>query len=1155
MTALPFLTTLQALGVEVSAAGNRLHYRAPEGTITPALREQMVTNKEEILALLNHSERASFAPVPAAANRYPLSPAQERLWFMDQLVPGIALYNEAVALRLSGILNVAALIESLNELVRRHEALRTSFGAVGGQPYQRISPPVNMDVSLVDLSHLPQGTRHNEARKVARDLGGKPFDLEHPLLLRAALIVLGPEEHVLCLSLHHIICDGWSRVILMQDLSRLYGSYRRGEAPVLPELDFQYLDFVFWQKERIDTGELIPEMEYWRQQWYELPPVINLPTDRVRPLVQSFRGESCHVELSQAVSDGVKTLSRANGVTSFMTLLAAWQVLLGHYCSQDELIVGTVVANRTRAGLENIVGLMVNTLPIKGDLTGNPTFRGMLGRVRDAAIGAYKHQECPYEKLVVELVHERDISRNPLVELMFVMEEGLTAQVDLDGLTVTEEKIDLGIAKYDLMMVLKEKGGRFEGRIEYNTDIFDGPKITKMGESYSLLVAAAIAEPDQQIWDMPVLTETERQRVLTEWNETSVQYAGYKNVHQMFEQQADRAPDAIAAIYEGEHITYRELNYNANQLAHCLRKRGVGPDVPVGLCLERSLEMAVGVLAVLKAGGACLPLDLSWPKDRLRFMLEDAHSSILLTQNHLLERLPHDGATVVCMDSEDRLAEGRRRENPRNVSAADGVAYVIYTSGSTGRPKGVCLPHRALANLIQWHTSKFMLEPRTLQFASLSFDVSFYEMFTTWASGGTLFIAPEEFRLDTHKLAAFLADRHIEKAVLPVIVLQQLAEEHGFRKQMFTNLREVITTGEQLQITKPIGTFFDDFRLCSLHNHYGPSETHVATAYTLNGAPSSWPGLPPIGRPIANARVHILNKLLKPVPVGTIGEVHIGGGVLARGYLNRPDLTAELFIPDQFSGRPGERLYRTGDVARYTGDGNIHFLGRTDHQVKIRGFRVELGEVESTLNWHPAVREAVVVTRDCAPGHKRLVAYVAADRKQKLGADELRAYLKERLPDHMVPSAYVIMERLPLTPNGKIDRAALTLSYRPPVEQIEELTSARTPAEELVATIWREVLGVEKVGIHSNFFHQGGHSMLATQIILRLREIFRIEMPVRSIFEAPTISGIVKEMSRIWEGREIVDEIAWTYLQVEQLSDRDVSENLAQRHSRRHSAE
>jgi len=1154
MTALAFVPTHQNQPAEDSAARKRLGDLSSEQFATPGHSEPMAIGQKGWLAVLNQLEALSATQNQPPVDRHMLAPAQERLWFMDQLIPDTGLYNEAIALRLAGALNVTVLRQSLDELIRRHEVLRTSFEVVDGQPYQRIAARVNLSLPVVDLSQVPKAMRNDLARNLARREAGKGFDLKQPRLIRATLLKLDAQEHLLVISLHHIICDGWSKGLLIHELRRLYKAFGSGEASPLSEPDLQYADFAAWQKERIRRGDLDPEMDYWRKQLGGSLPTMELPGDRARPVVPSYQGASCGFALSPEISLGVKELSRASGVTAYMTLLAAWQVLLGRYCAQNEVIVGSVAANRGHAKLENIIGLMVNTLVIKGNLAGNPTFKQMLARVKEAAIGAYKHQELPYEKLVAELAVGRDISRRPLVEVMFVMEQGLTGQIGLQGLTVSEEKIDLGTAKYDLMMVLQEKGGRFTGRIEYSTDLFNEPKIKRMAEAYQRLLGASVANPDCRLSELPVLTEREQRMLLMEWNDTAVTYAADKPLSQLFEEHEAGMPDTVAAVYENEHLSYRELNRQANLLAGNLRKLGVKPGAFVGLCVERSLKMCVGVLAILKVGGAYLPLDPGYPTERLRFMLADARATVLLTEQHLLERLPETDAKVICMEAGQEIIAGEFCANAVNPATADDLAYVIYTSGSTGRPKGVSLSQAALANLIQWHMEKLSPRARTLQFASPSFDVSFYEMFVTWMSGGTLFIVPEAFRQDIPKLAGFLASNDIEKAVLPVVVLQQLAEEHRFRKQLFTCLREVITTGEQLQITQPLVSFFEEFNHCSLHNHYGPSESHVVTALSLSGRPDSWASHPCIGRPIANARMYLLDQLLSPAPLGSVSELHIGGIALARGYLNRPDLTAERFVPDPFSQQPGGRLYKTGDLVRYQEDGNIEFLGRADHQVKIRGFRVELGEIEALLDRHPAVREAAVVTREDAPGHKRLLAYVAADPRQMLAAESLRAYLAERLPDYMLPSSYMVMDKLPLTPNGKIDRAALTLSYQPAVEPSEAFVPARTPAEELVARIWGEVLCIDKVGIDSNFFNLGGHSLLATQIILQLREIFRVDIAVRSMFDAPTVSGIVKVLSELWGGSEIVEEIAWTFLQVEELSDQDANDILAQRHSR-HSGE
>jgi surfactin family lipopeptide synthetase A len=1149
MMASGFLNTLQSLGVEVWAAGNRLRYRAPEGTITEALRNEMTRHKEEILTLLECLPASESLNLPAVGIcRYPLSPAQERLWFMDQLVPDSPLYNEAFALRLSGALNVSALQQSFTELVRRHQALRTSFEIIQGQPYQIISPQLALKIDSVDLSLVPETEKPQQIDKQIQHWL-KPFQLTELPLIRVGLITLAPQESLLVLILHHIICDGWSREILTRELSLLYEGYSHNRQVTLPEPELQYSDFALWQKERLDRGDLEHEMTYWREQLSPVPPVLDIPTNNIRPPVQTYRGDTYGFTLDQVCGNRVRKLGRDKGVTPFMILLASWQILLGRYCAQDDLIVGTIVANRTRAELANTVGLMVNTLLLKGNLRGNPTFEEMLTRLKETAIGAYKHQELPFEKLV-ELVNERDGNRNPLTEVMFVMEEGLQTTVELSGLTVTEEKINTGTAKYDLMLVLKENKGGFEGRFEYNADLFDKSAIRRMADSFKVLLESAIAAAEQYIGDLPLLSESDRRKVLGEWNDTIINYNNHESICRFFEEQAEKTPDTIAIFYEDEQICYRELNARANQLAQYLRKLEVGPEVLVGLCLERSLQMVVSVLAIYKSGGVCLPLDLAYPYDRLAFIIEDARPLVLLTDSKLAESLPESEATIVCLDCERELIDGQDRGNFASTIDAENLAYVIYTSGSTGRPKGVGVPHRTLTNLITWHSANHLSEARTLQFASLGFDVSFYEIFAALTSGGTLFILPEESRVDIPGLAAYLAENRIEKAVLPVVVLQQLAEEQSFRRQDFTSLAEVTTTGEQLQITKPIVKFFEHFQNCWLHNDYGPSESHVVTSFSLDAACTEWSARPPIGKPIANTQMYVLEQHLNPLPVGAIGELYISGIGLGRGYLERPDLTAERFLPNQFSERPGERLYKTGDLVCYLDDGNINFLGRADHQVKIRGFRVELGEIESMLAQHPAVRETIVISREESHGNKRLLAYVAIDREQKVSADKLYHYLKQRLPEHMVPADFIIMEKLPLTTNGKVDRTALTMNHQPNTGQTNNLIPAQTPAEELVARIWIEVLGINKVGINCNFFNLGGHSLLASRIILRLREIFRIELPVRSMFETPTVAGIVNTMSEIWGGREIVEEIAWTFLQVEEATDEDVDKLLAQNQAR-----
>lgn len=1147
MTAIGFLTELQKIGVELIAAADGLRYRAPEGVVTHALREELIRRREEILSLMNRAQLKSLGKRRLSVEIRSLSAAQERLWFMDQLVPSSALYVETVVVSLVGKLNLAALNQSLNEVVGRHESLRTFFQTEHGQPHGCVASALWLDLPSIDLSGLRSEIRSQRARELSLEQACKPFNLGQLPLLRPRLISLDAREHLLVLSLHHIICDGWSKAILAWELSRLYGSFSGSAASDLPGPELQYSDFALWERERLSSGELDHEMEYWREQLGPSVPVIDLPTDRDRPAIRSYRGATIRFELSRSVSEAVRRLSRSRAATTYTTLLAAFQALLSRYCGQEELVVGTIVANRAAAELENIIGLMVNTLVIKGDLSANPTFIELIERVKQTALGAFKHQSLPYEELVAELAATRDSDRRSLVDVMFVMEEGLEGSLEMAGLRASEEKLHSGTAKYDLMMALRDRDGAFEGTLEYSADLFDETTVSRIALSYQRLVEAALADPEQRVEELALLSDSDRQRLLLEWNDTEKPGPDWRNIRQVFEEQESHTPDSIAAIFEETHLSYRELNSRANQLAHYLREAGVGGETLVGICLERSLEVAIHILSVFKAGGAYLPLDPAYPKARLSFMLEDAGVRVLLTEPHLMERLPAFFGTVVCPNADREIIEKQPRDNPGEMGSAGSLAYVIYTSGSTGRPKGVGLPHVALTNLIGWHSANLLSKARTLQFASMSFDVSFYEMFVTWASCGTLLIVPEQHRSDILRLARFVSDHRVEKAVLPVVTLQQLAEERSFRRRGLTSLREVITTGEQLRITSPVVEFFSDLQACSLHNHYGPSESHVATAESLDRDPYSWQAAPPIGRPITNTRIFLLGRHATLTPAGSIGEVHIGGAGLARGYLNRPDLTAERFVPNPFARSEGDRLYRTGDLGRYAGDGRIVFIGRRDHQVKVRGFRVELGEVESVLARHPALRGAAVVTRDDNYGGRRLIAYVATERRREITGEGLRAYLNERLPDHMVPSSFIIMENLPVTHNGKIDRAALIERNHRVAEVQEDLIPARTPAEELAARIWSEALGVEVIGVNSNFFALGGHSVLAMQIVMMLREIFRVELPVRSLFERPTVGGLVEVLSNLWGGREIVEEIAWTFLQVERLPDESLGQILASR--------
>lgn len=1085
----------------------------------------------------------------ARTNSDPLSFAQLRLWFLDQLEPGSSFYNIATAVRFTGQLDVAALERSFAEVMRRHESLRTTFSVVNGEPVQVVMPSTETDLPFIDLSVSPGEDHDTEARRLATEESERPFDLATGPIIRWLVLRLSAREHVAVLTIHHIACDAWSIEILVKEIGALYDAFSQGQPSPLAELPVQYIDYARWQREWLRGEVLDKELAYWRDQLKEVV-TLELPTDRPRPALQTFVGESRLFPLPAKVGVAVNALGRQMGTTAFMTVLAAFKALLARYTNQTDIAVGTPVANRSQPETEGLIGFFLNTLVMRTDFSGDPTFAELLGRVRETALGAYAHQEIPFEKLVEELQPRRDMSHSPFFQVMFVLENLAQWESDgtqiLSGLTMSRFPLGRATAKFDLTVSIRESLDDWSCFIEHNTDLFDAETIDRIFTHFLTLLEAAVAQPELRLSELPLLSAAERQQLLVEWNATEVIGFEHACVHELFEKQAQRTPDACAVFFEGVRLSYAELNARANQLAHHLRRHGVGPESVVGICVSRSAEMAVSVLAMLKAGGAYLPLDPNYPRERLQFMLEDAAVQVLLTNEGLRDVLPSHRAKVICLDSDAEAFAGESNLNPRASVAPENPGYVIYTSGSTGRPKGVCMPHRVLVNLIEWDRAYMPAAAGTLQFASLSFDVSFMEMFSTWSTGGTLFIVSDELRMDIEGLAHLISEQRIERVTLPVVVLQQLAERCSARPQILSSLRTVITTGEQLRITPPVVQLFKALRGCRLHNIYGPSETHAVTALLTSDAPDTWPAQPSIGRPIFNTQIYVLDGHLKPVPLGVIGELYIGGDTLARGYLDRPALTAEKFVPDPFHTRAGSRLYRTGDLARYLPNGNIEFLGRMDHQVKIRGFRVELGEVESVLGQHSSVLEAVVLARADAGGEQQLVAYLVCEPGYESNHSEWRRYLAERLPEYMIPAHFITMQKLPLTANGKLDRRALPAPERsrPKLEAVYE--PPRNATEEVVVRVWAEVLKVERIGVNDNFFDLGGHSLSATGVIFRLREALRIDLPLRALFESPTPRELADALARAWGDREVLEEIARTNLELEQLSDDEVKALIGQ---------
>ncbi len=1053
----------------------------------------------------------------AHPQRYPLSFTQQRLWFLDQMDSGRTAYLISEALHLHGTLSPAVFEASLREIVRRHKVLRTRFVVHEGEPVQVIDRRVDLVLPTVDLSSLPGGPRRTELHRLVQSNLQTPFDLRSGHLFRGTLLRLGEREHAALLATHHIISDGWSLGLIVKELGALYTAFCAGLPSPLPRLPLQYAEYAEWQRRWLAGDVLESQLAYWKERLSGASP-LELPIDRPRPATQTFRGAAVPATFSPELRSALGTLGRRHGATLFMTILAVLQTLLGRLSGAEDVSVGFPIANRGRRELESLIGFFANTLVLRTDLSGDPTFRELLERVREVVLGAFAHQDMPLERLVEEIQPERDLARSPLFQVLFVqlVQQANEAALKLPGVTMELIPAERVTAKFDLTLELAESPRGLQGALEYNVDLFERPTVVRLLGHFGRLLEAVVAEPDRRIGDLPLLSEGERAQILTEWNATAEVPVQADSLDQLFEAQVARTPERPAVVCDGASLTYAELAGRARRLARCLRGLGVGPDVPVGVYLDRSPELVVGVLGVLEAGGAYLPLDPAYPPERLAFMLEDSGVGVVLTRERLAGSLPAGGFQVLRLDSEKAALDGLSAEPLSRPGGLSGrLAYIIYTSGSTGRPKGVAMPHQALASLMAYQILRSEEALRTLQFSALSFDVSCQELFATLGSGGTLFLISEELRRDAGALLELIAEHRIERLFLPFVALRQLAETAEERGTRSLSLREIVTAGEALQITNAVAGWLARTGVRRLDNQYGPSETHVATAYALEGDPRSWPVLPPIGRPISNVQAYVCDHRSQPVPVGVAGELYLGGVCVARGYLDRPDVTAERFVPDPFGSTPGGRLYRTGDLVRWQAGGSLEFLGRADHQVKIRGFRVEPGDIEAALARHPGVQQAVVTVRDDLPGGRGLVTFVVPAGSAVPTVAELRELLRERLPDYMVPGHFAFLDRLPVTPSGKVDRRALSrLQVSPNGAHRTAPEADQSPAKELLAGLFAELLHVEAVASDQSFFDLGGHSLLATRLVSRLRLLFGVELPVRTVFEAPTVAGLAAAVER-----------------------------------------
>ena len=1056
-------------------------------------------------------ERSSFsqpsiAPQKRESTFFPLSYAQQRFFFLDQWEPDSPLYNVSLTVHLTGQLEVRVLERVLNTLVERHEALRTTFSIVDGQPVQAISPALPMTFPILDLTRLDEQARKAQVQHLVNKEAQLPFDLTRGPLVRLHLLRLSTKSHSLLLTMHHIISDGWSLNIFVQELADLYGAFAAEKPSPLPELPIQYVDFALWQPGWLQGETLKIQLDYWKRQLDGASPVLELPVDHPRPAIQTSQGAHYTFAIQQSLSEKIKVLSNSEETTLFMTLLAAFQALLFRYTGQTDISLGTPIANRTRSDIEPLIGCFVNTLVLRGCLSGDQSFHALLKQVRGIALEAYAHQDLPFERLVEELQPQRDLSHSPLFQVMFILRNASKSVHASPGLVLQTREVDNGTAKFDLTLTMTESGTGLAGMFEFKTDLFETATIARMARHFCTLLESIVTNPAQPLSLLTLLTEAEQQQLLVEWNATQAPYPRDMCFHQLFEMQVERTPDAIAVVCEEEHLTYRALNRRANQLAHYLQRLAIGPEKCVGLYMQRSLEIMVGLIAILKAGAAFVPLDPASPVERLGFMIADARLSLLLTHKHLLANMANLSLEVDVIALDTAVFATENEENPGNSVLPENLAYVIYTSGSTGRPRGVMIPHRGFVNYLHWCTRTYGLAEGqgTLVHSPISFDLTITGLFAPLIQGQRVALLPGGEEVETLASALQSGDDYSFLKLTPThleLLSNLLPGKYAACAQTLIIGGEALR-GEHLSFwrTHAPGT--------RLINEYGPTETVVGCCVYEVPGEALLTGTIPIGRPITNMQIYVLDAFYQPLPVGVPGELYIAGDGLARGYLSHPEKTAERFIPNPFSREPGQRLYRTGDVARYLPGGVLEYLGRNDEQIKLRGFRIEPGEVEAVLEEHPDVFTAIVLLCEDMSGDRFLVAYVVPQAGSAPTGSALRTFLKDRLPVYMLPSAFVLLETLTLTPNGKIDRRALPLPGNTGPGPGGSFARPRNSVEERVLATWKTVLRLEEAGIHDDFFASGGHSLLAITLISRLREAFQVDLPLRSLFEAPSVAEL-----------------------------------------------
>ncbi len=1114
MNAVELMRELGNRQIQVTTDGETLRCASPPGALTPDLKNALAEHKTALIAALTyrHGEDPPAILPRSRGGAIPLSYAQQRLWFLHQVAREDSSYNIAAVFRLVGDFDVDVFRDCLREIVRRHEILRTRIVYRDGAAAQEVSPNVEVEAPLVDLSALPGGRGEEEARRRVEAQAREPFDLGAVPLLRALLLDLGrrgalrEREHVVAITLHHIVSDGWSTGVLIREFSELYEAFAAGRASPLPALELQYGDYAVWQRDWLQGEVLERQLAYWREALSGAPATLDLMTDYPRPATRDPRGAVYDFAVPASVTTKLRDLGRGCGATLFMTLLGAFAALLFRHSGQTDLCVGTPVANRRRVELEGLIGFFVNTLVMRADLSGDPSFVELLRRVRAQALGAQANQDLPFERLVEELQPERDMSRSPLFQAMFILQNAPSRAPGLAGLRIDAFAMESGTSKFDLTLQASESEDGLLFSLEYATALFDAATIERMARRFQLLLEGIAAAPERRLSELPLLPEDELRRLLVEWNPAAA-YAESRCLHELFEAQVARSPNAIAVVFEEARLSYGGLNAQANRLAHHLRRRGVVADDVVGLCVERSLDLVISVLGVLKAGGAYLPLDPSYPQARLAYMIEDARPKLILTQEALCERLP-EGVETLRLDADRATLAGESEANPAPAATPQNLAYIIYTSGSTGKPKGVMTPHGAIGRLVKDNRyAAFSPDDRVACVSNPAFDAVTMEIAAPLAVGGCIVVIDQATFLDPVRFGTAL-NRHAITALFMTTAL--FTQYFAVLGRAFARLRFLLTGGE---VASPdcFAKLLSDGAPQHLIHCYGPTET---TTYATTFEVVSIDGRDtrvPIGRPIAQTQIYILDDRMNPVPQGVAGEIFIGGAGLARGYVDRSDLTAERFVPDPFDVA-GKRLYRSGDLARYRADGAIEFIGRADHQVKIRGFRIELGEIEAALVRLPQVREALVRVQEDSVSGKRLLAYVTASGDAPLDPAQLRDALRGELPEYMVPASFVALDAMPLTPTGKIDRESLP---RPDFtsQATGGYVAPRDVLEWVIAREFQAVLGVDRVGIHDGFFELGGASISGLKLADRIRRTICTALPMSAIFQAQTVAELAKWIS------------------------------------------